>query len=83
MTMTTPPRALMELELRMAAAPAGATAGATVYELLPTLGELLGHPGFGQRSPISLPEAPPPFDPFAFFGHAGRRPALLADLVLH
>jgi hypothetical protein len=73
----------LELELRAVAAPAGASAGATVYVLLPSLAELLARPGFGERAPIVLPDAPRPFDPFVFFGNAERRPALLLDVVLH
>lgn len=81
--MTTRPPRLLELELRPVAAPPGAAAGATVYVLLPTLGELLAQPEFGARAPILLPEAARLFDPFDFFRHAGRRPTLSSQLVLH
>jgi len=56
------------LDLRPVEAPAGASPGATVYVLLPTLDQLLGHPGFGLKSPIVLPDALSPLDPHRFFG---------------
>lgn len=69
---------LLELELRPVAAPAHASAGACVYVLLPSLGELLVAPGFGEQNPICLPGRGRPFDPWALFG-----PYQQADRTLH
>jgi hypothetical protein len=44
-----------KIELRPAAAPAGAREGMQVFVLLPDLDELLGVPGFGLRDPIRIP----------------------------
>jgi hypothetical protein len=67
------PKPLLELELRPVEAPAHASAGACVFVLLPTLGELLGKPGFGSRDPICLPGATRPVDGWMLFGSAGER----------
>lgn len=63
---------LLELELRLVAAPAAATPGARVYALLPPLEELVGRDGFGRNGSICLPNTRRPFDPLTFF--ASPRP---------
>jgi hypothetical protein len=67
------PKPLLELELRPVEAPAQASGGACVYVLLPTLEELLGHPGFGAIEPICLPGARRPIDGWTLFGTARER----------
>jgi hypothetical protein len=64
---------LLELELRPVEAPAGASAGACVYVLLPSLEELLDQPGFGCHAPICLPRSARPFDPLNFFAARPQR----------
>jgi hypothetical protein len=66
-------RPLLELELRPVEAPAGASVGACVYVLLPTLDELLGYPGFGRYDPICLPGSRRPVDGWTLFGRCVAR----------
>ena len=51
---------------------------ARVFVLLPTLAELLGAPGFGQRDPIVLPRHARPLNGWDLFGTVRER-----GLVLH
>lgn len=43
------------------------------YVLLPSLGELLGVPGFGGRNPICLPGTCAPLDGWTLFGLPNER----------
>ena len=58
---------MIELEFREVAAPAWATPGASVYEMLPPLADLVGCAGFGRQDPIVLPGAAKRFNPREFF----------------
>jgi hypothetical protein len=69
----THPKPLLELELRPVEAPAGASEGACVYVLLPTLEELVGCPGFGRDDPICLTGAHRPVDGWTLFGTSRNR----------
>jgi hypothetical protein len=64
------------LELRPIEPPAGASPGARVYALLPSLEKLLGAPSFGRRRPICLPGTRRPFDPASFFSGQRERQTL-------
>ena len=66
----THPKPVLELELRPVEAPTGASAGACVYVLLPTLEELVGRPGFGRGDPICLPGSLRPIDGWTLFGRS-------------
>ena len=61
------------LALRPAAKAVADDADVRVYVLLPSLGELLGEPGFGCRNPIVLPGHRRPLDGWALFGTVRER----------
>ena len=62
-----PMKRLLQLDLRPVETSAAATSGASVFVLLPTLGQLVGRPDFGASHPICLPDAARPFEPAVFF----------------